>query len=93
MPYYTNFFWATFFTLYNALEFSTGACQVGMKNVVECKREFFAYFNALETRGVTVNYIYNRIQKIFAFLAYRIYQALIMMYISAKLKLAFYEHN
>ena len=25
--------------------------QVGMKTVVECKREFFAYFNALETRG------------------------------------------
>ena len=24
-----------------------------MKNVVECKREFFAYFNALKTRGVT----------------------------------------
>ena len=23
-----------------------------MKNVVECKREFFAYFNALLTRGV-----------------------------------------
>ena len=22
-----------------------------MKNVVKCKREFFAYFNALETRG------------------------------------------
>jgi hypothetical protein len=25
--------------------------QVDMKNVVECQREFFAYFNALETRG------------------------------------------
>ena len=25
--------------------------QVGMKNVVECKKEFFAYFNALFTRG------------------------------------------
>ena len=24
-----------------------------MKNVVECKREFFAYFNALLTRGVS----------------------------------------
>ena len=23
--------------------------QVDMKNVVECKKEFFAYFNALET--------------------------------------------
>jgi hypothetical protein len=22
-----------------------------MKNVVECQKEFFAYFNALETRG------------------------------------------
>ena len=26
--------------------------QVDMKNVVECQKEFFAYFNALETRGV-----------------------------------------
>ena len=26
MPYYTNFFWATFFILYDPLEFSTGAC-------------------------------------------------------------------
>ena len=26
--------------------------QVDMKNVVECPSEFFAYFNALETRGV-----------------------------------------
>ena len=25
--------------------------QVDMKNVVECPREFLAYFNALETRG------------------------------------------
>ena len=26
MPCYTNFFWATFFILYDPLEFSTGAC-------------------------------------------------------------------
>ena len=26
--------------------------QVDMKNVVECPREFIAYFNALESRGV-----------------------------------------
>ena len=26
MPLYTNFFWATFFILYDPLEFSTGAC-------------------------------------------------------------------
>ena len=26
MPYFTNFFWATFFILYDPLEFSTGAC-------------------------------------------------------------------
>ena len=26
MPYYANFFWATFFILYDPLEFSTGAC-------------------------------------------------------------------
>ena len=26
MPYYTNFFWATFFISYDPLEFSTGAC-------------------------------------------------------------------
>ena len=25
--------------------------QVDMKNVVECQKEFFAYFNALETQG------------------------------------------
>jgi hypothetical protein len=27
--------------------------QVGMKNVVECYKEFFGYFNALETIGVS----------------------------------------
>jgi hypothetical protein len=26
--------------------------QVGMKNIVECYKEFFGYFNALETNGV-----------------------------------------
>ena len=26
MPFYTNFFWAKFFILYDPLEFSTGAC-------------------------------------------------------------------
>ena len=28
--------------------------QVDMKNVVECPREFFAYFNALETYSVAI---------------------------------------
>ena len=26
VPFFTNFFWATFFILYDPLEFSTGAC-------------------------------------------------------------------
>ena len=29
--------------------------QVDIKNVVECQKEFFAYFNALETRGYVVS--------------------------------------
>ena len=28
-----------------------------MKNIVECQKEFFAYFNALETRGVLLHFI------------------------------------
>ena len=35
--------------------------QVDMKNVVECKKEFFAYFNALETRGVLVPKLFNNL--------------------------------
>ena len=38
------FFW---YTLY----FFQSTHQVGMKNVVECYKEFFGYFNALETNG------------------------------------------
>ena len=30
--------------------------QVNMKNVVECQKEFFACFNALETRGQPLNF-------------------------------------
>ena len=30
--------------------------QVDMKNIVECQKEFFAYFNALETYSVLVFY-------------------------------------
>jgi hypothetical protein len=29
--------------------------QVDMKNVVRCQKDFFAYFNALETRGEQAN--------------------------------------
>ena len=31
-----------------------------MKNVVECPRQFFAYFNVLETRGVGTRYYANK---------------------------------
>jgi hypothetical protein len=34
------------------LHFLQSPYLVDMKKVVECQKEFFAYFNALETRGV-----------------------------------------
>ena len=37
-----NYFFCIFFQ---------SSYQVDMKNVIQCPREFFAYFNALETRG------------------------------------------
>jgi hypothetical protein len=37
--------------------------QVDMKNVDECYKHFFGYFNALETNGVLSSYLIEVLQK------------------------------
>ena len=36
--------------------------QVDMKKVVKCPREYFAYFNGLETRGVIDHWYFDYLQ-------------------------------
>ena len=42
--------------------FFQSTLQVGMKNIVECYKEFFGYFNALETNGALTEKIRGNFQ-------------------------------